>query len=297
MARGMTLGVGVDEARVPKSVAGSGSLGTTVADPTDDELIAACQVVGLHLLDRLESVCRDHGLAFHLGGGTLLGAIRGGGFIPWDDDVDVTMPRADFERLRAAASGDPGIFGESITFDVGEDRIGRLRYLASESPAGPLALDVFALDPVPTGRLARGVSVRAWWALRTALSVSWGESPPPQRKAVIGSLARGAARMVGRRRLNAALDRLQTWMARRSDGSLWNCVVGSRPMGRERPSAWYAGGRTAVFEGREWPVPEDAEMILALVYGPDYMTPRHTPPQHVRRPLVVTLGDRHWDLP
>lgn len=51
------------------------------------------------MLQEFDSFCREHGLRYFLDGGTLLGAVRDGGFIPWDDDVDIVMPRPDYERL------------------------------------------------------------------------------------------------------------------------------------------------------------------------------------------------------
>lgn len=56
-------------------------------------------MVSLDLLLEFDSVCRKHGLQYFLAGGTLLGAIRHRGFIPWDDDADVYMLRKDFDEL------------------------------------------------------------------------------------------------------------------------------------------------------------------------------------------------------
>ena len=65
------------------------------------ELLSARQIqlVGLNMLKYLDALCREHGIRCFLSGGTLLGAIRHQGFIPWDDDVDVMMPRPDYNRL------------------------------------------------------------------------------------------------------------------------------------------------------------------------------------------------------
>lgn len=53
----------------------------------------------LGVLDYIDKVCNENGLKYFLAGGTLLGAVRHQGFIPWDDDIDIYMPRADYERL------------------------------------------------------------------------------------------------------------------------------------------------------------------------------------------------------
>lgn len=58
-----------------------------------------CQLVQLHLLYVFDAICKEYNLTYFLGGGTLLGAMRHNGFIPWDDDLDVGMPRRDYERF------------------------------------------------------------------------------------------------------------------------------------------------------------------------------------------------------
>lgn len=59
----------------------------------------ALQLKALDILVYFSKFCDEHGLRYYLAGGTLLGAVRHKGFIPWDDDIDIHMPRPDYEKL------------------------------------------------------------------------------------------------------------------------------------------------------------------------------------------------------
>lgn len=60
--------------------------------------------VELDLLLKFDQICRKYGLRYYLNSGSLLGAVRHKGFIPWDDDLDVEMPREDYDRLLSVSN-------------------------------------------------------------------------------------------------------------------------------------------------------------------------------------------------
>lgn len=56
----------------------------------------------VEILKAVDTICREEGITYFLDGGSLIGAVRHGGFIPWDDDLDIAVMREDYPRLRAA---------------------------------------------------------------------------------------------------------------------------------------------------------------------------------------------------
>lgn len=60
--------------------------------------------IQLDIMDQVHAICEREKITYYMIGGTLLGAVRHGGFIPWDLDIDIGMPRKDYERFKAACS-------------------------------------------------------------------------------------------------------------------------------------------------------------------------------------------------
>lgn len=65
--------------------------------------LRASQLAQLEMLKVIDEICHRHGLTYWLDAGTLLGAVRHGGFIPWDDDLDIAMPAEDLARFTEIA--------------------------------------------------------------------------------------------------------------------------------------------------------------------------------------------------
>ena len=69
-----------------------------------------------NILDRVVNILDKYNLRYFLIYGTLLGAIRHKGFIPWDDDIDIAMPRPDYEKLQEIVRNDKELLGNNMYF-------------------------------------------------------------------------------------------------------------------------------------------------------------------------------------
>ena len=121
----------------------------------------------LALMTAFDEIARKHGLRYSLCAGTLLGAVRHKGFIPWDDDIDVMMPRPDYEKLVRLNRKD-NLWPEHLKFCCAEDGTleapyGKLFDLRTkvveknytQKDVQSLWIDIFPVDGVPTDIQAR----------------------------------------------------------------------------------------------------------------------------------------------
>ncbi|MBR1548648.1 MAG: LicD family protein [Prevotella sp.] len=83
-----------------------------------EQNLRACQLKQLSILEEIDRICQKHGISYWLDGGTLLGAVRHGGFIPWDDDIDIAMRKADLERFAEVA---PKEFPEGLVLQLAQN--------------------------------------------------------------------------------------------------------------------------------------------------------------------------------
>lgn len=128
--------------------------------------------VELDLLSVFAELCKKHNLKWFVHAGTMLGAVRHHGFIPWDDDIDVVMPRADYEKLCKIAPGElsyPYFYQDEETDRYFARNFSRIRNSATtailESERGykfpfnqGIFIDVFPYDNIPEQPQLNGFS-------------------------------------------------------------------------------------------------------------------------------------------
>ena len=64
-----------------------------------EQQLRACQLKQCSILEEIDRICKKHSIGYWLDGGSILGAVRHGGFIPWDDDIDIAMRQEDLDRF------------------------------------------------------------------------------------------------------------------------------------------------------------------------------------------------------
>ncbi|WP_253664863.1 LicD family protein [Legionella micdadei] len=141
-----------------------------IALAQQDGRLRQAQLKMLNMLEVVDEICLKHKIDYWLDGGSLLGAVRHQGFIPWDDDLDISMPRASYEHfLRVApaeipanmwlqtAQTDPGFFNLSVPLKI-RDRNSRFveaHEQGNEPYQQGIFIDVFVYDSLPVSPFQR----------------------------------------------------------------------------------------------------------------------------------------------
>lgn len=268
-------------------------------DPTILAQIEACQVVSQAMLREVAQIMERHKIPFYLDAGTLLGAYRHGGWIPWDDDVDLLMFRADYERFRSVRHELPAQL-ELTDAEISPEHVTQVprigyRYSGFQwserlGIAPPerqrIVLDIFLIDadfsegPLRPVRLKLASAMRLALTMRATNPVRIAASEQSKLKRAVGLGSYFAARVVPRK----WLLRGYLALAKSGDPQSSHVVVlnhdrNTRGMPLRR-ALFTDQSVKLLFEGQEYlcPAPEE---YLAAHFGDDF---RKLPPAEARRP-------------
>lgn len=245
------------------------------------------QLRALEILKSFDQICRKAQIRYFLIGGSVLGAIRHRGFIPWDDDIDVGVPRRDYENLERLmlAQKFPNIQYRGVTAVRGS--CGPISFMFES--ADPLAtkdglpcLDVHPLDGVPKALWLQTVQRYFSYLYHIGMRKEVSRRRGRVAYCVSQTYLRFTPDFVNRFLMAVGKFVTTAWDYDRSE--LIANIYGAAKYRKEvMPLSWMGKARTVEFEGALYPVPEMTHEYLSHLYG-NYMEP---PAQKDRRPKHV----------
>jgi lipopolysaccharide cholinephosphotransferase len=247
------------------------------------------QRIELAILEEFVKACENLKLTYFVLGGTLLGAMRHGGFIPWDDDIDVGMPRDDYERFMKCGQRelsehyflqnyftDPEYPGNHAKIRDNRTTLVETCVKHCNMNHG-VYIDIFPLDGVPENRLKRRIDKLRLRILHFQLGRYYF------RKAIKGHVVNAfsytTAWWMPLRKIQRKIDSIR--MSNRYSDSRFVANYSGRYANREIvPREYFGGGTRLKFETLDVLAPEKVDLYLKNIYG-NYM---QLPPEEKRTP-------------
>lgn len=244
-----------------------------------------------HFID----VCEKNGLQYYGYAGTCLGAIRHKGIIPWDDDIDVLMPRKDYERLLALrdelfSTGFEIIDTRSNYYDQPFAKFSNANTTIIESKSCPCVMGVY-IDVFPLDEVCDINQSRELFFEKTHCFAKYRDTFDDFAKHDFMALLKqyhikGIIMKLFRYLFGKLLSPVYYKQYLKVEkeiqqirGGYWMYYGGFYGFDKELyPKCWFGSGHKVQFEDFEIIIPNDYEAFLKQMYG-DYMTP---PPPHKR---------------
>ncbi len=231
------------------------------------------------LLCQFADYCDQKGIRYYLGGGTLLGAIRHKGFIPWDDDIDIIMPRPDYnkflsenEREHAFCIGSIWNWSANIPFIKLFDTSTIIKQKYSKCyHTGHLWIDIFPLDGLPNSKISLFLHYKISRLMRKMLTLSESNfTEGTSRIKIIGKIMLyPVAKLIGAPRWAIWLDRFSQRIKFENSYYIGGLVWGYGPQER-MVKAKFLPYIDVSFEGRKFHAPKCWHIYLKNLYG-NYM--------------------------
>lgn len=261
----------------------------------------------LTIMDEIDRICQEHHLRYYLMCGSCLGALRHKGFIPWDDDLDITMPRDDFDKFVSLVSGKTGekqVLDERFYFrwittekEYSQDfakvcikgTVFKTHNGKADEKAG-IYVDVFPLDPCePYSKKIQRKSI-IYRHFHSCLVLKGAE-----KGAMDWKIKHWPRNLISKCFSSRVIYKIMLYIIKPPKGLKTECQAffcTPYPINRQVfPNSWHGEGRRVQFENRFYVCPAEAESVIKLIYGNNYMD---IPPVNKRKthyPIRIVFSD------
>ncbi len=261
---------------------------------TDDEVVKLREVY-LEAFKDLSDCCERNGLTVMLIGGSVIGAVRHQGFIPWDDDLDVAISRKDFERLKEIFDkelGDKYILSSPNYRSNANNRFPMMLVkdtmfveagCSKDDEFAKIKLDIFIIENIPENIIVR--TIKGTWVTMLMFMASCEDIYERRGPAFRDFMCKNKeGEKVYKRRFFwgrlFSFIKFQEWMnivdsacQYKKETSLKGIPSGrGHYFGETRASETFLPASEGVFEGRTVKLPGNPDDYLSNLYGKDYMT-------------------------
>jgi lipopolysaccharide cholinephosphotransferase len=253
--------------------------------------------VDLNIVKEVIKICDENSLIYYMIGGTLLGAIRHKGFIPWDDDIDLGMPRNDYEKFLEIAPNFLSDHLQIVNYHTEKSYqyyITRVRdvntkvvekRIANDGRYTNASIDIFPLDGSPNNKFRRKVYYFSVMTMRAIMSLCYKDSIDHERKRNVLErfLLFVLTKFPFRRFFNPydvkqKIDKMMKYYNPESS-EIIGCLMGAYRTREMTNSKYYGEGAFYEFEDIKMRGPIYADEFLSHIYG-DYMS---LPPKELRK--------------
>lgn len=268
-----------------------------------EDKLRKLQLTELEILKVIDKICTEHDIKYSLIGGTLIGAVRHKGFVPWDDDLDIRMSRLDYERfIKVWNSIQPEgyylqnkrntpAFPQSFT-KIRKNNTAFVLYESENKKYHTgIFVDVFPLDRIPNGRLRK-----KWFLFRALIyQIFTRESDYQKNNKLIDSVVAILLKVTTKKYRKKYRDAFEKKLVKYSSQTNWNCVAidALSTIGKELPNSIADSYTRLEFEGQEFMCFSDWDTYLKTYFG-DYM---QLPPVEERtwthHPLIIGFENEH----
>lgn len=251
----------------------------------------------LGILDYIDRICKANSLQYFLCGGTLLGALRHKGFIPWDDDIDIMMPRKDYEMLSKVWPDDscykflnhsnthnfPFAYGKAIN-----SRTLKIEPYRKDCQLIGVDVDIFPIDNIPEDSREARVFFKKIAKLQSITNLQIAEFS--KSKSFLHRFYynyrvgyRRTIELLGFSSVDKVVNDFSSFAQRYNDKETPFCgitAISHYGVKEKNPKKNYLSTIEVPFEGKMYPAPIGYDEYLSQLYGHEYM---QLPPMEMRQ--------------